>query len=94
MPFYTERITGIRDGNKEQGEPEMSESVMPATAEDFYRAFCALPETERIAVMRYILKHRDETEIPNETTLSAFAEDKREMPLFGTIDELRKDLVS
>ncbi len=34
------------------------------------------------------------TEIPNETTLRAFAEDKRDIPVFHTADELRKDLLS
>lgn len=33
-------------------------------------------------------------EIPYETTLRAFAEDKRDMPVFHTTDELRKDLLS
>jgi hypothetical protein len=32
--------------------------------------------------------------IPNETTLKAFAEDKYDMPVFRSIEELRKDLLS
>jgi hypothetical protein len=32
-------------------------------------------------------------EIPNETTLKAFAEDKSAMPVFHSVEELRKDLL-
>ena len=37
---------------------------------------------------------RDLPEIPNDMTLKAFAEDKKEMPVFETIQELREDLLS
>ena len=33
-------------------------------------------------------------EMPNEMTVRAFTEDKHSMPIFDTVDELRKDLVS
>jgi len=33
-------------------------------------------------------------EMPNEMTVRAFAEDKHSMPIFDTVDELRKGLVS
>jgi hypothetical protein len=33
-------------------------------------------------------------EMPNEITMRAFTEDKQSMPIFDTVDELRKDLVS
>ncbi len=71
-----------------------------STAEAFYRVFCALPQKERIAIARYILA--DEmvqqslapSEIPNEITLQAFAKDKQHMPVFDTVAELEKDLLS
>jgi hypothetical protein len=33
-------------------------------------------------------------EMPNEITVRAFTEDKHSMPIFDTVDELQKDLVS
>ena len=75
-------------------------SLKVSTAEAFYRVFRALPKKERLAIARYILgdeevqKSLESSEIPNETTLKAFAEDKQSMPVFSTIDELRKDLLS
>ena len=71
-----------------------------STAEAFYRVFCALPKQEQLAVTRYILVDEtirnslDKLEIPNNTTLKAFAEDKVAMPVFHTIDDLRRDLVT
>ncbi len=41
-----------------------------------------------------IRKIFDLAEIVNKTTLDAFSEDKKNMPAFNTIDELRKDLLS
>ena len=70
------------------------------TAEAFYRVFCALPQKERIVIAHYILADQEVqqslalSEIPNETTLHAFAEDKQRMPVFDTVDELGKDLLS
>jgi hypothetical protein len=70
------------------------------TAEAFYRVFCALPQEERIAIAHYILADEEVqqslalSEIPNEITLQAFAEDKRRMPVFDTVDELEEDLLS
>jgi len=55
-----------------------------------------LAETDPLEVARYILEDEEiehDLEIPNETTLKAFAEDKSKMPVFHTIDELRKDLL-
>jgi hypothetical protein len=74
--------------------------VAIGTAEAFYLVFCALPKKARLAVAQYILKDADiqrsfnMLEIPNKTTLKAFAEDKSTMPLFHSIDKLRKDLLS
>jgi len=70
-----------------------------STAEAFYRVFCALPKQDQLAVAQYILEDEtirhslDKFESPNNTTLEAFAEDKATMPVFHTIDDLRKDLV-
>lgn len=49
--------------------------------------------------LRELQKDNDEndqiySEIPNEATLKAFAEVKSKMPVFNSIDELRKDLLS
>ena len=68
-----------------------------STAEAFYRIFRALPRKDRLTVARYILEDEDirrsfdKLEIPNETTLKAFAEDKSVMPVFHSVEELRKD---
>ncbi len=70
------------------------------TAEAFYRVFCALPQQDRFAVAKYILHDKEiqqqleSTNIPNATTLNAFAEDKASMPTFEMISELRNDLLS
>ena len=70
------------------------------TAEAFYRVFCALPKRDRFTVAQYILHDKEiqqqleNIEVPNKTTLDAFAEDKASMPAFETISELRKDLLS
>ncbi|HRQ36386.1 MAG TPA: hypothetical protein PLD25_00540 [Chloroflexota bacterium] len=71
-----------------------------STAEAFYQVFRALPKKDRLAVARYILEDAEvrdslsQLETPNETTLAAFAEDKGTMPMFQTVDELRKDLLA
>jgi hypothetical protein len=76
-----------------------SQSITISTAEAFYRVFRALPKKEQLAVARYILEDEDirrsldMLEIPNDLTLQAFAEDKTTMPVFRSIDELRKDLL-
>jgi len=70
------------------------------TAEAFYKVYRALPKKDRLAVARYILEDEDLqqgvdlTEIPNKVTLNSFAEDKSAMPVFHSVDELRKDLLS
>jgi len=70
------------------------------TAEAFYVLFRALHKKDRLAVARYILEDEDISgnfgfsEIPNEITLNAFAEEKSTMPVFHSIEELRKDLMS
>ena len=79
---------------------EKSQSVTISTAEAFYRVFRALPKKDRLSVARYILEDEDirrsfdKLEIPNETTLEAFAEDKSAMPAFHSVEELQKDLLS
>jgi len=81
-------------------QSEKSQSVTISTAEAFYRVFRALPKKDRLTVARYILEDEDtrrsigKLEIPNETTLKAFAEDKSVMPVFHSVEELRKDLLS
>jgi hypothetical protein len=78
---------------------EESPAVKISTAEAFYRVFRALSKKDRLAVARYILEDEeiqdsmDDLEIPNETTLKAFAEDKATMPVFHTVDDLLKDLL-
>lgn len=70
-----------------------------STAEAFYRVFCALTKKDRLAVVNYIL-HDEEiqqefggADIPNDATLNAFAEEKANMPVFETVQELREDLL-
>jgi hypothetical protein len=81
-------------------QPEKSQSMTISAAEAFYRVFHALPKKDRLTVARYILEDKDirrsfdKLEIPNETTLKAFAEDKSAMPGFNSVKELRKDLLS
>ena len=71
-----------------------------STAEAFYLVFRALSKKDRLSVARYILKDEDvkisfdKFEIPNKTTLEAFTEDKSDMPVFQSVEELRKDLLS
>jgi len=80
-------------------QTENPRSVTISTAEAFYRIFRALPKKDRLTIARYILKDEDvrrsfdKLEIPNETTLKAFAEDKSAMPAFHSVEELRKDLL-
>jgi len=68
-------------------------------AEAFHLIFRALPKKERIAVARYIFEDDDIRrcydlpEIPNQTTLKAFAEDKSAMPVFHSVEDLKKDLM-
>jgi len=74
------------------------QSASVGTAEAFYVLFRALPKKDRMTVARYILEDDDIRhfyelpEIPNERTLEAFAEDISAMPLFRSLEELRKDL--
>ena len=69
-------------------------------AEAFYVVFRALPEEDRLAVVSYILEDEEIwqspefSEIPNETTLQAFSEDKTRLPILQSVDELREDLMS
>jgi len=71
-----------------------------STAEAFYRLFCALPKKDRLVVVQYILDDEeirqsfDLPEIPNKATLKAFAEERAEMPVFESIQDLREDLLS
>jgi len=70
-----------------------------STAEAFYQVFRALPKKDRLAIAHYILEDEEirdsmQLEIPNETTLAAFAEDRTSMPVFQTVDDLRKDLLA
>lgn len=72
-----------------------SQDINISTAKAFYKLFCALSRNDQLAIARYILENEDIQhllEVPNETTLKAFAEDKSKMPVFHSIDELHKDL--
>ncbi|MBF0227945.1 MAG: hypothetical protein HQK76_21090 [Desulfobacterales bacterium] len=70
------------------------------TAEAFYLIFRSLPKKDRLSVIRYILEDEEIEqsvnllEIPNEKTLKAFDQDKSTMPIFKTVEELKKDLLS
>ena len=81
-------------------QSEKSQPVTISTGEAFYWVFRALPKKDRLTVAQYILKDEDircsfdKFGIPNETTLKAFTEDKSAMPVFHSIEELRKDLLS
>ncbi len=66
------------------------------TSEAFYRLFRSLAQNERFKAARYILEDeeiRHYLKIPNEITLKAISENKNNMPIFNTIDELREDLL-
>ena len=79
------------------GKSVKSQGMTISTAEAFYLVFCALPKHDQLEVARYILEDEEiqhQLEVPNETTLKAFAEDKSKMPVFHTMDELRKDLLT
>lgn len=73
-------------------------SIGPAEA--FYALFRSLPKNEKMALAKYILEDDEvrqnaiEMEIPNNTTLNAFEEDQSNMPVFTSIEALRKDLLS
>ncbi|QTA81538.1 Uncharacterized protein dnl_38750 [Desulfonema limicola] len=69
------------------------ESAAIGTAEAFYTLYRALPKKDRRKVAQYILEDTD-VQIPNKTTLKSFGEDKTVMPVFNSVDELRKDLLS
>ncbi len=76
--------------------PNQSISAI-STAEAFYRVFCALPKDDRLEVARYIIADQEIQhlfEVPNETTLEAFTENRKNMPVFHSIDELREDLLT
>jgi len=79
---------------QEQSTPEIS------TAKAFYLVFRALPENERLAVVRYILedeevrRHGDIYDLPNDTTLAAFEEEPSSMPAFHSMEDLKRDLLS
>ncbi len=70
------------------------QSSSVGTAEAFYVLFRALPKKDRMAAAQYILEDDDIRhfyglpEIPNETTLKAFAEERTSMPLFRSLEEL------
>ncbi len=83
----------------QSGNPRASKTKV-STAEAFYLVFCALPKRDRLTVARYILqddeirKSIEHLEVPSAITLKAFDEDTAEMPRFGTVEELRQDLLS
>ncbi len=84
---------GLSNRNPEEAGTKVS------TAETFHLLFCALSKRDRVVVARLILqdeeirKSIENLETPNDITLKAFDESKAEMPSFGTIEELRQDLL-
>ncbi len=103
LPFVWDYLTRLRpakecERNMAQISNALTDTFSPAEA--FYVVFRALPEKDRLAVVRYILDDEEIwqspefSEIPNETTLQAFAEDKTGLPIFQSVDELREDLMS
>jgi hypothetical protein len=72
---------------------KQSEVSTIGTAEALYRLYLELPKTDRLKVARYILEDA-EIEIPNDTTLKSFGENKSSMPEFHSVEALRKDLLS
>lgn len=76
--------------------PVKYQDISISTAEAFYKLFCTLSKNDQITIARYILENEEIQhllEVPNETTLKAFAEDKSKIPVYHSIDELRKDLL-
>ncbi len=77
--------------------PRKSSSQQVSADEAFYQLFRALPKKDRLLIARYILEDEDiqqSLEIPNEMTVQVFGEDKATMPVFSSIDALRKDLLA
>lgn len=66
------------------------------TSEAFYRLFRSLSQNDRFTAARYILEDKEirhYLKIPNEITIEALSENKDNMPIFNSIDELRDDLL-
>jgi hypothetical protein len=77
--------------------PELLEANGNDNGHDFLKVFRSLPKKDRLAVVHFILNDKDvqrQIEIPNETTIESFSENKSVMPTFRSVDELRKDLLS
>ncbi len=108
MICYTLQLKSIAGRERKTGgNIEQSTQISAANpgnqmspADAFYRVFCALPKKDRVAVALYIFQNKEIrqtlelTEIPNALTLKSFSEDKSQMPSFGTIKDLREDLLS
>lgn len=83
-------------------DPESLKTSKPpiGTAEALYILFRSLPKEEKLAAAKYILedeevrKNEEGSCIPNEVTLKSFEEEKSEMPVFHSMEALRKDLLS
>jgi hypothetical protein len=69
-------------------------------AEAIYVLFRSLPKQEKLALAKYILEdeevrtNMEGTRIPNASTLKSFREEKSEMPVFHSVETLRKDFLS
>lgn len=82
--------------------PESRKTSKPpiGTAEALYILFRSLPKEEKLAAAKYILedeevrKNEEGACIPNEVTLNSFEEETSEMPVFHSMEALRKDLLS
>jgi len=90
----------MKTSTKKNGRQREHPPSEISTAKAFYLVFRALPEADRLAVARYILQDEeiqrrpDVAEVPNDTTLDSFAENKVSMPAFKSLEELRRDLLS
>ncbi len=68
-----------------------------SAGEAFYLVYLELPESDRLAIARYILEDEDikqQFEIQNEMTIKAFSGDVNKMPTFDSLYDLRKDLLT
>jgi len=84
--------------SKNQRQFHKSASAI-STAEAFYLVFRSLPKKDRLAVAQYIIEDEEIQHSgkliasPNKKTLESFTEDQSTMPVFQSVDELRRDLL-
>ena len=82
-----------------QGQTKTGQATLDV-ARAFYKIFRTFSKEDRFAITQYILADEDvqknltSSEIPNETTIQAFAENKQSMTSLDSIDALREDILS